>query len=187
MIERALEFITEHGLVVKDQSEYLRDKDWTLILGRKKRKDEHKLHIKILSSITDKMDYVLIEAGEEWSENKEISKFITKLSKQVENYIERANRYFIAEKWQDYGTEKHAMEEEDVADEKADEIDFQSDILKSLIEYKKKLSKLSVSKEVKEVLFGTYGNQVMPLILRGKIEERNPKIAEYYNKRLHKD
>src|SRR3972149_9695561 len=144
MLDRAHIFIKEHGDVIKDQASYLREIDWSILPLRKDRKIEHKLHIKILSSFVSKMQTVIKEAGDD-NKDPKVKKFNMILVKELENYIERATTYFDSERWQEYGTD----DVETVVEEKAEELDFQEDILKNVISFKKEISKLNVQQKVK--------------------------------------
>ena len=176
MLDRAYIFIKEHGDVIKDQASYLREVDWSFSSIRRDRKLEHKLHIKILAGFVSKMQTVIKEAGDDTKDPK-VKKFNTALVKELERYIERATNYFDTERWQEY------EESEDVADEKAEEIDFQEDILKNVISFKKEISKLNVEQKVKNVVIPIHSDKIVSIPMKRMFDEMFPEIPEFIKRK----
>lgn len=175
MLERALQFIEEHGEIIKDQSNYLKDNDWTVMPARKDRKDEHDLHLKIVRSFLNKIKYVEEESGEDFYKDRKTVNFAKRLKKEIENYIDRCNLYFKKEKWTNY---------ED-SDAKTEEMDFQNTVLDSLIKRKEEISKVSLDNKGKDVKIETWGDSELPICLRELVEERYPDVKDFIeNRRL---
>lgn len=175
MIENALEFIKEHESVIKDTTKYLKEVDWTSITDRKDRMGEHKLHLKLVKNLADRLEHVVIEAGEDnLKKEAKIRNFIDNIVKEVNNYTKRVNDYFKKEKWQNYLDQ----------DEKSVELDFQDSILKEMLIVKKRIASLKLDEEKKEVYLKVYGDAILSLPMRQMIEERYPKIKEYMDIKL---
>lgn len=175
MIENALEFIKEHESVIKDTTKYLKDVNWVTISNRKERVGEHKLHLKLVNNLTDKLEHVLTEAGEENLKKEiKIKNFIDVIVKEVNNYTKRVNEYFKKEKWQEYPNQ----------DEKSVELDFQDTVLKDMLKVKKRVSSLKLDEKKKEIYLKVYGDAILSLPMRGMIEERYPKIKEFMENKL---
>lgn len=176
MLERALTFIDEHGKVIKDQSDYLEahEHNWTILDNRKDRKSEHDLHLKIVRSFVDKVKYVENESGEDALTNKKVKTFIQKLISKIDNYIDRCSSYFELERWVNYTD----------SDEKHDEMDFQNEVLNSLLKRKEEVSQFKVNTDSKKtVKIDTWGEVVLPIPLRKVVENRHPEIVKYIENR----
>jgi ElaB/YqjD/DUF883 family membrane-anchored ribosome-binding protein len=177
MIENALEFIKEHEPVIKDTTKYLKDVDWTNILERKDRINEHKLHLKLVNSLTDKLEHVVTEAGEDnLKKDVKIKNFVESVIKEVKNYTKRTSDYFRKERWQDYPDQE----------DKSAELDFQDTILKEMLKIKKRVSSLKLDEEKKEIYVKVYADAILSLPMRQVIEERYPNVKEYMEKKLGK-
>lgn len=177
MIETAEEFIKEHGQIIKDQTKYLKDVNWTSVSSRKDRIKEYELHNKLINTLTDKLQYVVGEAGDDnIKKNKKVADFIELVLNEVTNHNKRIAYYFKNEKWQEYLDQ----------DEKSAEIDFQDDILKEMLKIKGRITKLKLDEEKKEVSIKIYGDAIVSLPMRKMIEDRYPEIKEFMEKKLSK-
>lgn len=176
MIERALEFIKEHGTLIKDSSDYLKDPnyDWTLMVDRKDRIREHNLHLDILKSFVDKIKYVKLEAGEEFLTNSTVLKFAKNLVNKLNDYTKRCNNYFKIEKWANY----------DDTENKSDEIKFQNEILNHLIKVKEQIKDIDLDNQNdKDVKIGTFGDVIFSIPQRDYLEERHSDIKFFLESR----
>jgi hypothetical protein len=177
MIEDALLFIEEHGEVLEREANYLRTVNWADISLRKFRKDEHTLHIKILKGFCTKMQDVIKESDGNLK-NEEIKKFNSTLVEELDNYIERAHTYFETERWQDYGV----SEDSEAAINRGDEMDFQEDILKNVIFFKKEKNKLNVQQKIKKVVLPIHSDKIISIPMARMMEENFPEILEFINR-----
>lgn len=179
MSERALSFIEDYGSVIKDQVSYLEANDWRAFDTRKSRKEEHDLHLKIVSSFIDKIKYIESESGDDFLKVKKIKSFAEDVKKEVENYIDRCNQYFEMERWVDYGEER--------IEDKSDEMEFQNEVLKSMLKRREELSKINFGQERKDVKIDTWGEVALPIPMRAILEQRHPDVKTYIeNKRKKK-
>jgi len=176
MLERALDFIKSHGTTIRDQKGFLEENNWTVLPTRKSRKDNQKLHYKIIKSFLEKIKFIESQAGEELKKSKKAISFVKELVKEIENYTERCNSYFSLERWVDY---------EDV-DDQVEEMDFQNEVLSSLIEAQEQLAKIDLNEVKSDVKVETWGDFAFPIPMRSVIEERYPDIVSFLNSRREK-
>jgi len=175
MLDRAILFVDTHKSVIEDQAKYLHDVDWTAISIRKERQYEHKLHVTILKSITDRLKYIEKEAGDEVAKNGKLKKFCKKLIKLLEDYIDRSNSYFRTERWQDY----------DDQDEKSLELEFQNTILGNVVDFSEVISKLNIEREVKDIVIDTHSNKTISFAMRSVIEKKYPQVQEFLKRKKY--
>lgn len=185
MIERALSLIEEHGSAITDQSKYLRENDWSFSVSRKERIENHKLHLKLLDGFITKLKFIEKEAGSDFKKNKKILTFSKKLVASVKNHITRVNKYLKVERWQDYkDKEEYKDSPEDLANDIADEIEFQETVLKLMLKKKSEILAIDLNEEEKkDVLIKTQGTVVFSLPQRESLEELYPEIQEYIDRK----
>lgn len=162
----------------KKELKFVRDNDWSDIPNLATRESMYKLQ-SILNERNLNALIKLYSLAEEELGNPEVRKSIKIL---IEFFYILEKRYMTVDKKFDWT--KFDQTEKGFEKRMELEIEFQSNILKDLSNFKERLRKINFGEESSDLDIPIHSDKPIPLTMSRAIEERYPEIRDFINKKL---
>lgn len=163
----------------KKELKFIKDQDWSNISNLEKRDSAYKLQ-HILNERNINALIKLYNLSEESLNNPEVKKSIKIL---LEFYYILEKRYQVVDKKFDWT--KFDQSEKNIEKKMADEIEFQSGVLKDLSGFREKLRKINFGEESNDLDIPIHSDKPIPLIMAGSVEERYPEISKFIELKIN--
>lgn len=168
--QNILEFIEDVKPVIKKELAFIKKKDWTINPIRKKREDAQTLENLIANRAIKNAERLYELAGNNIS-HPTVNKVMTDLVSFYEISKKRYDSYTKKEDWTTY------TDEDD--QNAADEIEFQSKILKDVGVLRDLLKGINFGSANKSLEIKTFNKVPIPLVMAEKALRRYPEIENY--------
>ena len=162
----------------KKELKFIKEQDWSEISHLGKRESMYNLQ-SILNERNINALVKLYNLAEEDLGHPEVRKSIKIL---LEFYYILEKRYQNVDKKFDWT--KFDQSEKDIEKKMADEIEFQSGVLKDLSRFKENLRKINFGEESNDLDIPIHSDKPIPVIMAESVEARYPEIREFINKKL---
>lgn len=162
----------------KKELKFVRDNDWSDIPNLATRESMYKLQ-SILNERNLNALIKLYSLAEEELGNPEVRKSIKIL---IEFFYILEKRYMTVDKKFDWT--KFDQTEKGFEKRMELEIEFQSNVLKDLSNFKERLRKINFGEESSDLDIPIHSDKPIPLTMSRAIEERYPEIRDFINKKL---
>lgn len=162
----------------KKELKFVRDNDWSDIPNLATRESMYKLQ-SILNERNLNTLIKLYSLAEEELGNPEVRKSIKIL---IEFFYILEKRYMTVDKKFDWT--KFDQTEKGFEKRMELEIEFQSNVLKDLSNFKERLRKINFGEESSDLDIPIHSDKPIPLTMSRAIEERYPEIRDFINKKL---
>ncbi len=162
----------------KKELKFVRDNDWSDIPNLATRESMYKLQT-ILNERNLNALIKLYSLAEEELGNPEVRKSIKIL---IEFFYILEKRYMTVDKKFDWT--KFDQTEKGFEKRMELEIEFQSNVLKDLSNFKERLRKINFGEESSDLDIPIHSDKPIPLTMSRAIEERYPEIRDFINKKL---
>jgi hypothetical protein len=170
------DFISTFEETSRKEIKFILDNNWCEIKDKKIRGSRHDLQVLLIErNLNQAIKLHALCKGD--TKHPKVKSVMEMLLKFVKTYEERKELHFKSENWMEYL---------DIGLTEADirlEIEFQSEILKNLSEYKEKLRKINFGEDSAVIDIPIYGSIPVPLMMSSIIEERYPEIVEFLAKK----
>jgi hypothetical protein len=161
----------------KKELKFIKDQDWSKVSHIGKRDSMYKLQ-HILNERNINALVKLYNLAEESLGHPDVKKSIKML---LEFYYILEKRYQEVDKKFDWT--KFDQTEKDIEKKMAEEIEFQSGVLKNLSEFKERLRKINFGEESNDLDIPIHSDKPIPIIMSESIEQRYPEIREFINQK----